>query len=374
MNDVLLLIIIGIVCIPIGAFILKKHFGKSIITPVGMGIIIMVLFNNILFFWIGRELGTIHFFWAVPGDSLLLFLSFELVRKKIKEPLDESIINLKQISTGYLNIKINEKQLMRNDEIGNLSNMIKDLSNKLNEIIAEVQSTSENIASVSNLLSSVSQQISQSTNQQSASVEELSSSMEEMASLMDQNKDNSKQTEQIALSSVNGIREVAVSSEKSCDAVKKISEKIEIINEIAFQTNILALNAAVEAARAGEHGRGFAVVAAEVRKLAERSKDAANFIVSFSKETLLLTEQATIKLNSIIPEIEKTAKLVQEISASSVEQSSGAEQININTQGFNQVMQQNASSSDELATSAQELTDLAQKLNQLIFFFNTSNK
>jgi methyl-accepting chemotaxis protein len=374
MDDVLLLLIIAIVCVPIGAIILRRHFGDSIIQSVGIVFVILILFSNVLFFWIGRKLGSIHFIWSVPGDAFLLFLAFEVMKKKVKNPIDESIHKIKEISLGKLHQKIDDKHLVRTDEIGILSNAIKDLTGKLNEIITHVQSTSESIAIASNQLSSASQQLSDSANLQAASVEELASSMEEMTSTIDQNKDSSIQTEQIALDAASGIREVATSSGKSFESVKLIIEKIGIINDIAFQTNILALNAAVEAARAGDRGKGFAVVASEVRKLAERSKDAASYIVDISKDTQKLTEQAVIKLNIIVPEIEKTAKLVQEISASSLEQSNGAEQINGTIQASNQVSQQNAASSEELAASAKEMAEWAQQLKELITYFDTTTE
>jgi methyl-accepting chemotaxis protein len=374
MKDVLLLAILAIVCVPIGAFILRKHFGDSIMQSVGMVFIFLILFSNVLFFWIGRKLGAIHFVWSVPGDAFLLFLAFEVMKKKVKNPIDESIAKIKEISEGKLNQKIEEKHLKRTDEIGILSNAIKDLTGKLNEVITHVQIVSESIATASNQLSSASQQLSDSANLQAASVEELASSMEEMTSTIDQNKDCSIQTELIATDAANGIREVAASSGKSFDSVKLIIEKIGIINDIAFQTNILALNAAVEAARAGEQGKGFAVVASEVRKLAERSKDAASSIVDLSKGTQSLTEQAVNKLNIIVPEVEKTAKLVQEISASSLEQSNGAEQINGTIQASNQVSQQNAASSEELAASAKEMAEWAQQLKELISYFDTTAK
>ncbi|MBU8891949.1 MAG: hypothetical protein KOO66_04170, partial [Bacteroidales bacterium] len=152
--------------------------------------------------------------------------------------------------------------------------------------------------------------------------------------------------------------------------MKEIAEKIQIVNDIAFQTNILALNAAVEAARAGEHGKGFAVVAAEVRKLAERSKVAADEINVVSKSGVEISDKAGKQLEAVVPEMEKTVKLVQEISASSQEQNSGSDQINSAVQQLSQVTQQNAAASEELATSAEELASQADQLKDVISFFN----
>ncbi|MFW6248757.1 MAG: methyl-accepting chemotaxis protein, partial [Bacteroidota bacterium] len=207
-----------------------------------------------------------------------------------------------------------------------------------------------------------------------SSAEEVSSSMEEMASNIQQNTDNSQQTEKIAIKAADSIKEGNESTEVSVKSMKDIAEKISIINDIAFQTNILALNAAVEAARAGEHGKGFAVVAAEVRKLAERSKVAADEIDDLSRNGVSISEKAGQQLADIVPEIEKTAKLVQEISAASIEQNSGAEQVNSAIQQLNQVTQQNAAAAEEMATSSEELAGQADQLKDLIGFFSIDTK
>jgi methyl-accepting chemotaxis protein len=357
---------------PLSAILLRKNFGKSILVTTGFWICVAMIFDCVLFYYVGK-LGYVHLFWAVPISTLFIVIVFEILKKKIKKPLVASVMKLKEISLGNLNFKIDQKLLDQNDELGLLSNGINDLINNLDKVLGDIRLNSENIASASVNLDSASRQISETTNVQAASIEELSSSMEEMVSNVEQSKDNSQQTEKIAQLSAEGIREVASSSEKSLNSVRTITEKIEIINDIAFQTNILALNAAVEAARAGEQGKGFAVVAGEVRKLAERSNEAANQIFDLSKETLHLTEQAVIKLNSIVPEIEKTAKLVQEITASGLEQNNGAVQINLTIQQFNQVSQRNALSSEELATSAMDLANWAKRLKELIAYFKTTN-
>ncbi len=368
MKEALIIAIIAILYLPLSAILLRLNFGKSIMVTVGFWFCVVIVFDAVLFYYVGK-LGYSHLIWAVPVSTLFVVIIFEVLKKKIKKPLEVSVMKLKELSLGNLNIKIEQKLLDQKDELGILANGIKDLIIKLNKVFGEVRFNSEHIASVSMHLDSSSQHISETTNEQAASVEELSSSMEEMVANVEQNKDNSQQTEKIAQLSAESIREVALSSKKSLNSVRKITEKIEVINDIAFQTNILALNAAVEAARAGGQGRGFAVVAGEVRKLAERSNEAANQIFDLSKETLNLTEQAVIKLNSIVPEIEKTAKLVQEITSSSMEQSNGATQINVTIQQFNNVSQRNASSSEELATSAVELANWAKQLKELLAYF-----
>jgi methyl-accepting chemotaxis protein len=198
--------------------------------------------------------------------------------------------------------------------------------------------------------------------------------MEEMVSNIQQNSDNSNQTEKITMKTAEGVKNGSQTTLTAVSSMKQIAEKITIINDIAFQTNILALNAAVEAARASEHGRGFAVVAAEVRKLAERSKKAAEEIDALSKSGVGISEIAGKQLQDIVPEIEKTVKLVQEINLASKEQNLGAEQINSALQQLNQVTQQNASTSENVAANAQNLSAQAERLNNIITYFQIGKK
>jgi len=270
----------------------------------------------------------------------------------------------KVIASGNMTVELKPRS-EKDEMIISLAEMIK----AIGEIVTQVQQSSDNIADASQQMSSNSQQVSEGASEQASAAEQVSSSMEQMASNIQQNTDNAQQTEKIASKAAEEIMEGSKNVSMTVMVMKKIAEKVSIIGDIAFQTNILALNAAVEAARAGEHGKGFAVVAAEVRKLAERSHIAAGEINELTKSSVEVADKAGSLLESIVPDIQKTAKLVQEITAASIEQNSGANQINNAINQLNKVTQQNAASAEEMATSSEELSSQADSLKDLIGFF-----
>ena len=272
--------------------------------------------------------------------------------------------NAKKVSQGNLMVEL-KKRCENDDLMGSLAAMVA----KLKEVVMEVQSAADNVASGGQEMSATAQEMSQGATEQAASAEEVSSSMEQMASSIRQNTDNAMQTEKIAIKSAADAKEGGKAVIETVAAMKQIATKISIIEEIARQTNLLALNAAIEAARAGEHGKGFAVVASEVRKLAERSQSAAGEISQLSTSSVAIAEQAGEMLTRMLPDIQKTAELVQEISASSKEQDTGAEQINKAIQQLDQVIQQNASSAEEMASTTEELSSQAEQLKATIAFF-----
>jgi methyl-accepting chemotaxis protein len=240
---------------------------------------------------------------------------------------------------------------------------------KLISVITEVNVSSEALSAASQQVSGTAQSLSQGASEQAASVEQTSASVEEMGSSINQNSENARVTDGIATESANSAKEGGQSVAATVQAMKDIAGKITIIEDIAYQTNMLALNAAIEAARAGEHGKGFAVVAAEVRKLAERSQVAASQISELTGESVKVAEVAGGLLEKMVPDIARTAELVQEITAASEEQASGVGQITGAMQQLDQVTQQNAAGSEELAATAEEMRSQSQSLIEMISFF-----
>lgn len=271
-----------------------------------------------------------------------------------------------QISEGDLSVALDIDQ---KDEIGMLANALRAMLTKLSAIVMDVNSVARQVAAGSQQLSSTSQEMSQGATEQASSVEEISSSMEQMTSNIKQNADNAMQTEKIAQKSAASAEEGGRAVADTVNAMKEIASKIGIIEEIARSTNMLALNASIEAARAGEYGKGFAVVASEVGKLAERSQKEAGEISKLSTESVAIAERAGTTISAMIPDIKRTAELVQEISAASNEQNSGAEQINSAIMQLDQVVQQNASASEESASMAEELASQAEQMQASMEFF-----
>jgi len=289
-----------------------------------------------------------------------------LITRAISGPVRKGLEFAKQLADGHLDVRIDVDQ---KDEVGALAAALTDMAERLRAVVMQVNASAESVASGSQELSASSETLSQGATEQAASVEEISSSVEEMAANIRQNAENSLQTESLAKKSADDARLGGQAVTQTVDAMRQIVDRIGFIEEIARQTNLLALNAAIEAARAGEHGKGFAVVAAEVRKLAERSGAAAGEIGQLSTASLAVAEKAGTMLATIVPDIERTSELVQEISAACREQTTGADQVNKAIQQLDQVIQQNASASEETASTSEELAGQAQRLTQVMQFF-----
>ncbi len=308
---------------------------------------------------------------TIVGFTLFLaaIISY-LVTQSIIGPVKAIAAHVQETAeSGDLTKRLN---VTSTDEIGAMTASFNILSERLDKVIAEVRGGANSISSAAQQVASSSSSLSQGTSEQAASVEETTSSLEEMSASINQNTDNSRQMEGVASKGARDAEESGKAVKDTVAAMKSITEKIEIIDEIAYQTNLLALNAAIEAARAGEHGKGFAVVATEVRKLAERSQSAAKEISSLASDSVKVAEHSGKLLDELVPSIQKTAELVQEVSAASREQSSGVNQINKAMAQVDQVTQRNASAAEELSSTAEELASQSEGLQQLIAFFKVT--
>jgi len=300
----------------------------------------------------------------VIGLTTAFFIS-----RMLSSTINKSVQMAESIAAGNLNVEIDERFINRNDEIGTLANALQRMNEKLKGIVFQVIQSADMLVTASNEITYASQQISNGASEQASSVEEVSSSMEEIDANIQQNTQNASATDRIATQASQRIEALHKGSEQLKKSTENISNKIDMIRDIASQTNILALNAAIEAARAGEHGKGFAVVAAEVRKLAEQSRQAAHEIEQLSTSNVKITGTTMNELNSVIPEILKTNELVKEIHLANEEQASGTGHVNSAIQQLNQITQENAAASEELASNSEQLNMQAEDLKKLVNYF-----
>ncbi|MFP4584795.1 MAG: methyl-accepting chemotaxis protein [Desulfococcaceae bacterium] len=307
---------------------------------------------------------------SLPAVLAGAFLSFFLGRG-IRESITRAQTITETVAMGDLTGHI---QVDREDEMGRLLQALEMMVQQLRSAIAEVRSGATGVAAAGRALNDGAAQMSQGAGEQAAAAQEASASMEEMAANIRQNAEHAAQTEKMATGAARKATEGGEAVSQAVSAMGDIAEKIAVVEEIARQTDLLALNAAIEAARAGDHGKGFAVVASEVRKLAERSQAAAREINGLSRSSMEVAETAGARLAELVPEIRRTAELIQEISAACAEQDSGAVQVNRAIQQLDMVIQNNASAAEEMTSTAEEMAGQAEKLLEAVSFFQVGRE
>jgi len=315
----------------------------------------------------GRKIAFVALFFTL----LLAAGSALMVTKSITVPIQRAVEHAQAIAAGDLNRAIH---IADSSETGKLLQAMSDMSGKLSSIIRDVREGASAVTSAATQVSASSQNLSQGTSEQAASVEETSSSLEQMNASITQNAENSRKVAQVAEEGSRAAAESGGAVQNTVEAMKEITTKISVIEDIAYQTNLLALNAAIEAARAGDQGRGFAVVAVEVRKLAERSQLAAKEISDLASRSVVVAERSGQLLGDLVPAIKRTAELVQEVTAASTEQSPGVMQINRAMSQVDGVTQRNAAAAEELSSTAEELAAQSEQLQQLMTFFHLSDE
>lgn len=361
-----LIMIFGL--IPFGTILLRLLFKKTIIWRVALLVFNYSMITGFIAFSVG-SIGLKALYWAVPLVTVVLLTSNIMIAEFIQKPIKHLTDSLVQLSKGDLKVSLKDSLKQRNDEIGDMTHATEELTREIKSIIGSITQSTIDIKEVSDYLTQESNTLTEQANEQSGAAEEISSSMEEMSSNIENSTENAGNAKKSAQLAYNQMVTTNQTMGETIHVLKDISEKIKIISDISSQTNILALNAAVESARAGEYGKGFAVVAAEVRKLAELSNKAANEIIQLSSKSSTLADNSGKELEVLLPDMQKTTTMIEEISAAANEQNSGAQQINQTLLTFSDRIQSNARTAENLNQRAENLSRLSQELKEKVTYF-----
>src|SRR6266511_1002119 len=311
---------------------------------------------------------------VTTGASAAFFFVILAAQALLAESLARRISALKRVAQemagGDLTVTVADDS---GDEVGVLARALDDTVARLRDVAATVKLSARNLAAASGGMSEAASQVSHGAGEQAAAASEASASVERGGTGAQQNAGHARESEEIVTQTAEAALRGGDAVSATLASMREITERIAVVEDIAYSTNLLALNAAIEAARAGAHGRGFAVVATEVRRLAERSKQAATDVGKLSADSRGVTQEAGDLLGRIVPDIQRTAELVREISAASAEQSAGAKEIVSAIRRLEEIIQQNASSSEELASAAEEVAAQAEELRSAVAFFRTGD-